>query len=109
MDVHVPAAVTRVLLLRGVDVLTSQLDGTTRLTDAQLLDRATELRRVLFSQDEDLLAEAANRQRNGQSFAGLIYAHQLGITVGRAVHDLQILAEAGKFEDFANRVEYLPL
>jgi hypothetical protein len=43
MDVHVPASITRGLLLRGVDVLTAQLDGTTQLDDPRLLDRATEL------------------------------------------------------------------
>jgi hypothetical protein len=48
MDVHVPAAITRALVLRDVDVLTSQLDGTIELSDSDLLDRATELGRVLF-------------------------------------------------------------
>lgn len=109
VDVHVPAAITRGLLLRGVDVLTAQLDRTTELDDPGLLDRATELGRVLFSQDDDLLAEAAKRQRNGKQFGGVIYAHQLGITIGRAVNDLEILTQAGTLEDFANRVEYLPL
>jgi predicted nuclease of predicted toxin-antitoxin system len=109
MDVHVPASITRGLLLRGVDVFTAQLDGTTLLADSELLDRATKLGRVLFSQDEDLLAEAAKRQRSGMLFGGVIYAHQLGITIGRAIQDLQILADAGALEDFANRVEYLPL
>lgn len=109
MDVHVPAAITRGLLLRCVDVLTAQLDGTTRLSDPDLLDRATELGRVLFSQDVDLLAEANRRQRNGTFFAGVVYAHQTGITIGRAIQDLQVLAEIGNPEDFANRVEYLPL
>jgi predicted nuclease of predicted toxin-antitoxin system len=109
MDVHVPASITRGLRLRGVDVLTAQFDGTTQLKDPELLDRATELGRVLFSQDADLLTEAARRQRVGHSFAGVIYAHQLAITIGRAVSDLQVLAEAGTPEDFANRVEFLPL
>ena len=109
MDVHVPAALTRGLLLRNVDVLTAQLDGTTELEDPALLDRATELGRVLFSQDQDLLAEATKRQRSGKHFGGVIYAHQLGITIGRAINDLEILAQAGTAEDFANRVEYLPL
>jgi hypothetical protein len=109
MDVHAPAAITRALLLREVDVLTAQLDGATELADADLLTRATELGRVLFSQDEDLLAEAARRQRTGRHFAGLIYAHQLGITIGHAIDDLEILAQAGSARDFANRVEYLPL
>jgi hypothetical protein len=107
MDVHVPAAVTRGLLLRGVDVLTAQLDNTTQLKDPDLLDRATELGRVLFSQDDDLLAEAAMRQRSGKHFAGVIYAHQLGVTIGRAIEQLEILSKAGTTADFANRVEYL--
>jgi len=109
MDVHVPAAITRGLLMREVDVLTAQLDATTRLDDPGLLDRSTQLGRVLFSQDQDLLGEAAKRQRSGKFFGGVIYAHQTGITIGRAVHDLHILADAGKPADFANRVEYLPL
>lgn len=52
MDVHVPAAITRGLVLRGVDVLTAQLDGAAELEHPDLLDRASELGRVLFSQDE---------------------------------------------------------
>jgi hypothetical protein len=51
MDVHVPAAITRGLLLRGVDVLTAQVDGTTALEDPALLDWATALGCVLFRQD----------------------------------------------------------
>ena len=109
MDVHVPAAITRGLLLRGVDVLTAQIDGTTELPDPDLLDRATVLRRPLFSQDEDLLAEAAKRQSSGRQFSGVIYGHQLELTIGRAIRDLELLAQAGNPEDFANRVEYLPL
>lgn len=109
MDVHVPAAITRGLLLRGVDVLTAQLDGTTELDDSALLTRATDLSRVLFSQDEDLLAEANQRQRTGQYFGGLIYGHQLALTIGRAINDLEILAHAGTAEEFTNHVEYLPL
>ena len=109
MDVHVPAAITRGLLLRGVDVLTAQIDSTTELPDPDLLDRATELGRPLFSQDEDLLAEAAKRQSSGQHFSGVIYGHQLELTIGRAIRDLELLAQAGEPEDFANRVEYLPL
>ena len=109
MDVHVPAAVTHGLLLRNVDVLTCQLDGTTEMEDPDLLDRAHSLRRVLVSQDEDMLAEAARRQRGGIAFSGIFYAHQLGITIGRFINDLEILALAGEPRDFDGRVEFLPL
>lgn len=109
MDVHVPSAITHGLLLRGVDVMTAQMDGTTRLSDPDLLDRAARLGRVLFSQDEDLLAEAALRQRTGRSFAGVVYGHQLDVTIGQCVADLEMLAQCGTPDDFANRVEFLPL
>jgi hypothetical protein len=90
-------------------VLTAQEDGSRELEDDALLDRATELGYVLFTQDDDLLREAAQRQERGETFAGVIYAHQLQVTVGQCVRDLEILALAGNPEDFANRVEYLPL
>jgi len=109
MDVHVPAPITRALLARGVNVLTAQADGTTRLDDAALLDRARELGRVLFSRDEDFLAEATWRQRSGRSFAGLIYAHQLRVTIGSCVQDLELIAKCSEPEDFLNRIEHLPL
>ncbi|HEY7183167.1 MAG TPA: DUF5615 family PIN-like protein [Blastocatellia bacterium] len=57
-DVHVPYAITFGLRLRDVDVLTSQEDGTREVDDDVLLDRASALGRVLFSQDKDLLREA---------------------------------------------------
>jgi predicted nuclease of predicted toxin-antitoxin system len=61
MDVHVRRAVTTGLRLRGVDVLTAQEDGAGGFDDPRLLNRATELGRVLFTQDDDLLKEAARR------------------------------------------------
>lgn len=109
MDVHVRRAVTEALRERAVDVLTAQTDGTTELSDPDLLDRATELGRVLFSQDEDLLAEATRRQRGGIPFPGVVYAHQLKVTVGQCVNDLEIIAKTSDPADLANRVEFLPL
>ena len=53
MDHHVDIAITSGLRRRGVDVLTCQDDGTTTWDDDRLLDRATQLGRVLFSQDDD--------------------------------------------------------
>ena len=47
---------------------------------------------VLVSQDEDLLAEAAQRQRLGREFAGLIYAHQRSITTARFIEDRELIA-----------------
>jgi hypothetical protein len=109
MDVHVPRAVTIALRLRSVDVLTAQEDGSGELDDRQLLSRATELGRVLFSQDGDLLREAARRLKALEEFAGLIYARQLGITIGQMVADLEAVAKTSDAVEWHGRVEYLPL
>jgi predicted nuclease of predicted toxin-antitoxin system len=109
MDVHVRRAIKDALRLRGVDVLAAQADGATRLPDPVLLDRAMKLGRVLFSQDEDLLAEATRRHRLGVPFDGVIYAHQLRVNIGRCIQDLELIAKAADPQDWLNRVEYLPL
>ncbi len=109
MDHHVPRAISTGLRLRGVDVLTAHEDGASRLQDPELLTRATELNRLLFTQDDDLLVEATRRQRDGEPFSGVIYAHQLHVLIGQCVRDLEVIAKASELEDLANRVEYLPL
>jgi hypothetical protein len=109
MDVHVNAAITAGVRRRGIEALTAQEDGSRRFEDAQLLDRATALQRILFSQDEDLLAIARECQICGVFFAGLIYGHQLAATIGKYVLDLELLCKVLDPEDMANRIEYLPL
>ena len=108
MDHHVPSAITAGLRQRGVDVLTADEDGSATLDDDPLLDRATSLGRVLFSQDQDLLAIAHGRLQTGAAFAGVVYAHQLGISIGQAVRDLELIAKILDPNDMQNRVEYLP-
>ena len=109
MDHHVPIAIADGLRDRLVDVITAQEDGAAEIDDESLLARATELDRVLFSQDRDLLTIGNRWLRNGQDFTGLIYAHQLGITIGRAVRDLELMSAALDPEDMCNQIEFLPL
>ena len=90
-------------------VLTAQADGAGRFADSELLDRAWALDRVVFSQDEDLIAEATSRQRTGRAFAGVVYAHQLRVNVGRCIADLEVIAKATDPGDWINQLEYLPL
>ena len=109
MDVHVPGAITTALRLRGIAVLTAQADGRARLSDPSMLDRAGELRRILVSQDHDLLPGASRRQREGNGFAGAVFTHQLRVPVGVAIEGQEILAKAGAPDDFRNQVFDLPL
>lgn len=109
MDQHVPKAITVGLRVREVDVLTAHDDGAAELKDPELLDRASALQRVLFTQDDDLLSEAARRQRENIPFYGVVYAHQLQISIGACVRDLELIAQAGEPEDMMNQIQFLPL
>jgi predicted nuclease of predicted toxin-antitoxin system len=109
MDVHVRRAVTEGLRSRGVDVLTAQEDGAGEYSDSSLLDRATELGRVLFTQDDDLLREATMRQQGGTAFAGVVYCHQLNVTIGQCIDELELIAKVSDPEEWLDRSTYLPL
>jgi len=109
MDHHVPRAITVGLRLRGVDVLTAYEDDASRVDDASLLDRATETGRLLFSRDDDLLAEAVSRQRSVVRFHGVVYAHQLRVSIGGCIDDLELIAKAVDPEDVINQILFLPL
>ena len=109
LDHHVPRAIETGLRLRRIDVLTAYQDGSHELFDDALLDRASALNRVLFSQDDDLLAEATKRQRAGIPFGGVLYAHQEDISIGQCVRDLEIIAAVGINADVMNQVIFLPL
>ena len=108
MDVHIPKAITIGLRLREVDVLTAQEDGTITLSDAALLDRATELGRILYSHDDDLLAEAHAHLLLGRVFAGVIYSHQLTSPIGHCIEDLEIIAKICEPIDMLNQIEFIP-
>ena len=109
MDVHVPRAVTTALRLRSIDVLTAQEDGASKLDDDLLLQRATELGRLLVSQDEDLLREGVRRLREGEDFSGVVYAHQLRVMIGQMVEELEPIATATSKEEWSGRIAYLPI
>ena len=99
MDVHIPQSITAQLCRRNVDVLTAQEDDTLELPDDQLLERSTALGRVLFTQDIRFRAMAEDWQRQGKPFAGLIFGHQLGGTIGQFVKDLEFIAQASDPKD----------
>lgn len=73
------------------------------------MDRAKELERVLYTQDEDFLSEASRRLREGIPHYGLVYAHQLQVSIGRCVRDLELIAKAFDPVDMIDQVLFLPL
>lgn len=91
-----------------MDVLTAFDDEAQELPDNQLLLRATQLNRVLFTQDIRFRVLAETWQVEGKLFTGLIFGHQLGGTIGQFVRDLELIAKASELDEWTNTVEYIP-
>ena len=109
MDENVHGAITKGLRKLDIDVLTVQEDNRNGIPDPEVLDRATELQRILFSQDDDLLAESKRRQTQGIDFVGVVFAHQAHVSIGTCIRDLELVAKLGRLNEFENRVQFLPL
>lgn len=109
MDVHVKQTITEGLRLRGIDVLTAQEDGQAKLPDEELLERASSQGRLIFTQDEDFLAIATDWQESGQPFFGVAYSHQMAITIGQSVIQLEMVCKLMTAEEVQNTILYLPL
>lgn len=105
MDHNVPRSIIEGLRARGVKVIVAFEDGTNDLDDSELLDRVTKLGCVLFTRDYNFLQEATRRQRQDMVFNGVIYAHQLRVSIGKCIRDLEVVAKVGEPEDLRNRVQ----
>ena len=109
MDVHVPWQITDQLRVRDVDVLTAQEDKAEHLPDDELLERASELERVIFTQDIRFKAMAESWQREGRQFGGLIFGHQLHGTIGKYVTDLELIAKSTDRDEWLNSMSIFRL
>lgn len=109
MDHHVDAAITAGLRRRGVDVLTAIEDGRARAPDSELLKRATELGRVMFTLDHDFLAIAATWQSSQMRFSGIVFGRDPALSIGDAVKDLELIIGALSADEVENKVIWIPL
>lgn len=109
MDVHVPKSITDGVRRRGIDAVTAQDQGAGSVTDEELLQRATDQARLLFSQDTDFFQIASRWQAISKWFPGVIYAPQLGCSIGRTIEDLELLCKCATAEELESQVIHLPL
>ena len=108
-DENVLGATIMALRARGIDVLTAWDDGYDNTDDWRILDRATELKRVLFSQDTDLLTIAVVRQRAGDlSFSGVIYAHQYE-PIKECADDIALILAVCTYDELLGEIRFVPL
>lgn len=109
MDVHVPWAIAEQLRRRGGEVLRAQEDRSATLSDADLLERASQLGRVMFTRDIRFKALAEDWQRRGRPFVGLVFGHARHGSIGRFVIDLELIAQATDPSEWISRIEHLPI
>jgi hypothetical protein len=109
MDHHIPSAITIGLRRRDVDVVTALDDGTSEFEDPAVLARATELGRPIFTYDDDFLVIAKTLRQQGRIFAGAIYSPERAMSVGKAIHDLEMIAKVLSPQETRNQVIFLPL
>jgi 4-hydroxyphenylpyruvate dioxygenase-like putative hemolysin len=109
MDHHVPSAVSVALKRRGIDVLTAAADEYARASDESILRRATELGRIVYTNDEDYLGIAHRWRQESRSFAGIVFAQQQRAGIGKTIEDLDLIAQIMNAEEMSNRVQFIPL
>lgn len=103
MDEHYPAAVTRALRQRGIDVLTAQDAGRTSLPDPEQLDFARTQDRVTVTFDADYLA----LHQSGVEHAGIAWCPQEEYGIGILVQLLELLHRVSDRDLMRNHAEFL--
>lgn len=109
MDHHVPWPVSAALRDRGVDVLTAAEDGFAEQDDGRLLARATQLRRVLVTQDHGFLSLTASWRAQTRSFFGVAYSPQGKLSFGEFAEWLELVAATLREEELRDQVVFLPM
>jgi hypothetical protein len=108
MDHHVPRAITEGLRRRGIDVITAFDDGRDTDDDEPLLERATQLGRVLVTHDQDFLEIGPRWQRGSRSFSEIAYGIPKRVSIGGMIDYLELIARVMSADDMRDRIEYIP-
>lgn len=77
--------------------------------DETLLERATQLERVLVSADEDFAIIARQWQKQDIAFSGIVRLTQDLKNIGLYVRELELVAKAMDSTELANRITFIPL
>ncbi len=109
VDHNVRREIVEGLRARGIDCLTAAEDDHNKADDEPLMVRASALDRLTFTMDTDLIEIASRWVTSGKSFRAVIYAHQLGVSIGRAISDVELLIGASFDHELRDRVIWLPL
>jgi hypothetical protein len=103
LDENVDPAIAQGLVLRGVDVTTTQDAGLISAEDVDHLEYCRRTGRVLFTTDRDFLRIHSKDPRH----PGIVYAHQRRVYIGDVVRGLLLIWEWLDSEDMIGTVEYI--
>ncbi len=104
LDEQLDIEIARQLVRRGIDVLTVRDLRTFGESDAQQLERAIQMRRVLCTNDRHFLQMAGE----GIEHYGIIFGQQDKHFIGTWVRHLARMYEDYSPDDLLNHVEFLP-
>jgi predicted nuclease of predicted toxin-antitoxin system len=93
----------------GYDVLRARDDGMAEALDETVLQRATALGRVVYTNDADIVRIAKSWETGERHHAGIIYTHQDRLSVRRQIEELQLVIEAMHAEEIAGTLVRIPL
>ena len=93
----------------AVDLIRVQDVGLGHTPDSMILEWAAQQGRVVVSVDKKTLAVAAwDRVARGLPMPGVAILRVL-LTIGQAIHELELIALVGNPDDFRDQVIYLPM
>lgn len=91
---------------RSIDCVTAADEGLLGASDAEHLQRATQLGRVVVTSDADFLRLVHERLEAGLSFPGLIFI-QNGTAVGHAVRGIETICTVFEAADMVDHIEWV--
>ena len=103
LDENVLGGTATGLRARGIDVVSAQEAGRCGLPDPDQLAFATAEGRVIVTFDQDYLALHAT----GIPHTGIVYCQADAYSVGRLIHELEIVHGAMTPAEMVDHVEYL--
>ena len=103
LDEHVSRAVADGLRRLGIDVTTSTDANLLGASDIDQMSYGLTQRRLIFTQDDDLLALSAA----GTPHAGVAYCNQTARSTGQIIRGLELIWEVYEPDEMQNKIEFL--
>lgn len=105
-DECVDARIVAGLRRRGIDIVTAAEEDLLGAHDDTHLQRASELDRVVVSNDQDFLRLAHQRAEGGADHPGLLFILPR-TPIGNAVRSIALVSQAKTPEDLRNWIEWI--